>query len=410
MGACSDRAPRFWKPSLFGEIDMDALIKALRDKQFLRDTGQGLTDSVNRGAIAGLLGGPVDAVSGVVNAGLMGLGYAGNKLGLLGADRMPQPIQKPVGGSEWIGDLLQRGKMVSENRNAPAEMLAGLLAPSAVKGAGRAAFAAEESLGPKAKQMAQQGIESYMVKSGQMLPATVWHGSPHKFDKFDSSKIGTGEGAQAYGHGLYLAESPKVAGQYSQVLSDAAKLTPEGRAARALAENGDDLIAAKQAIYKEYNVATSPAMQNAAMKAIEALQSGKAKSPQLYKVDLPDEHIAKMLDWDKPLSQQAPEVQKALLDLNNPVINAWKQNGAWEHAPNGGESAYRLLANGITKSSVESGKTATASDLLRERGVTGIRYLDQGSRSTGQGTSNFVVFPGNEGLLKILERNGQPIK
>jgi len=34
---------------------------------------------------------------------------------------------------------------------------------------------------------------------------TAWHGSPHKFDKFDSSKIGTGEGAQAYGHGLYLA-------------------------------------------------------------------------------------------------------------------------------------------------------------------------------------------------------------
>lgn len=39
-----------------------------------------------------------------------------------------------------------------------------------------------------------------------------------------------------------------------------------------------------------------------------------------------------------------------------------------------------------------------------------IRYLDGGSRGAGQGTSNFVVFPGNEGLLQILERNGQPIK
>lgn len=28
----------------------------------------------------------------------------------------------------------------------------------------------------------------------------------------------------------------------------------------------------------------------------------------LYKVDLPDEQIAKMLDWDKPLSEQAPNV------------------------------------------------------------------------------------------------------
>lgn len=124
---------------------MGTLADLLKDSRFWKESGQGLTDSVNRGAVAGLLGGPVDAVSGVVNAGLMGLGYAGNKMGLLSADRMPQPIQKPVGGSEWIGDLLQRGGMVSENRNAPAEMLAGLLAPSAVKGASRAAFAAENN-------------------------------------------------------------------------------------------------------------------------------------------------------------------------------------------------------------------------------------------------------------------------
>src|SRR5574343_527293 len=45
----------------------------------------------------------------------------------------------------------------------------------------------------------------------------VYHGSPHKFDKADSSKIGTGEGAQAYGHGLYWAESPVVANAYANV-------------------------------------------------------------------------------------------------------------------------------------------------------------------------------------------------
>ena len=39
----------------------------------------------------------------------------------------------------------------------------------------------------------------------------AYHGSPHKFDKFKTEAIGTGEGAQAYGHGLYLAESPDVA-------------------------------------------------------------------------------------------------------------------------------------------------------------------------------------------------------
>jgi hypothetical protein len=47
----------------------------------------------------------------------------------------------------------------------------------------------------------------------------AYHGSPHKFDKFDISKIGSGEGAQAYGHGLYFAESPKVAEEYQKKLS-----------------------------------------------------------------------------------------------------------------------------------------------------------------------------------------------
>jgi hypothetical protein len=63
------------------------------------------------------------------------------------------------------------------------------------------------------RQLADKGADM------AMSAATVWHGSPHKFDKFDSSKIGTGEGAQAYGHGLYLAESPDVAKSYQTTLT-----------------------------------------------------------------------------------------------------------------------------------------------------------------------------------------------
>jgi hypothetical protein len=54
-------------------------------------------------------------------------------------------------------------------------------------------------------------------------------------------------------------------------------------------------------------------------------------------------------------------------------------------------------------------KPADISNFLQQQGVTGIRYLDQGSRAAGKGTSNYVVFPGNEDLLKILERNNQPM-
>lgn len=42
-------------------------------------------------------------------------------------------------------------------------------------------------------------------------------------------------------------------------------------------------------------------------------------------------------------------------------------------------------------------------------GIPGIRYLDEASRGAGAGTSNFVVFPGNEGLLKMLEMNDKPM-
>ena len=47
----------------------------------------------------------------------------------------------------------------------------------------------------------------------------AYHGSPHSFDQFDTSKIGTGEGAQAYGHGLYFAGNEGVAQAYRKNLS-----------------------------------------------------------------------------------------------------------------------------------------------------------------------------------------------
>ena len=47
----------------------------------------------------------------------------------------------------------------------------------------------------------------------------AWHGSPHKFDKFSMDNIGTGEGAQAYGHGLYFADTEDTARSYRDGLT-----------------------------------------------------------------------------------------------------------------------------------------------------------------------------------------------
>lgn len=47
----------------------------------------------------------------------------------------------------------------------------------------------------------------------------AWHGSPYDFDAFEDKAIGTGEGAQVYGHGHYVAEARPVAEQYRDNLS-----------------------------------------------------------------------------------------------------------------------------------------------------------------------------------------------
>ncbi len=59
-------------------------------------------------------------------------------------------------------------------------------------------------------RMDRQMLESTLAMM-PMAGMTTYHGSPHLFNKFRMDKIGTGEGAQAYGHGLYFAENPAVA-------------------------------------------------------------------------------------------------------------------------------------------------------------------------------------------------------
>ena len=290
-------------------------------------------------------------------------------------------------------------------------------------------------------------------------PLTVWHGSPHKFDKFDSSKIGTGEGAQAYGHGLYLAESPDVAKSYQSALSADRGFSFGGKTGLTRAEV-QDMVNAKygagylDGVIRPSGVADSfiddmvtgtgrasgayprqykPGSERAKLYDELRGQVTHADPGSLYKVDLPDEAIAKMLDWDKPLSEQ-PHV----MDLINKqeaartqaVLDQRMQTLAnvGNDAPNAATLRRQIeilreeVANpqGSGLGSMTGGEyynylrrrdvpPTEQADMFRNAGIPGIRYLDGGSRGTGAGTSNFVVFPGNEKILKILERNGKPV-
>ena len=129
-----------------------------------------------------------------VSAPVDGIAWLLRKAGL------PIP-SNPIGGSDWMA---QKGftRPVDQSPEAIAGETLGLLSP----------VFATANAAKIAKGLLQ--VEANAMKPATMNKETgaiVWHGSPHKFDKFDSSKIGTGEGAQAYGHGLYFAEAPDVA-------------------------------------------------------------------------------------------------------------------------------------------------------------------------------------------------------
>lgn len=63
------------------------------------------------------------------------------------------------------------------------------------------------------------GKEMAAAQNPNILTQSAFHGSPHKFDKFTTDRIGSGEGTQAYGWGLYFAGDKQVAEWYREQLS-----------------------------------------------------------------------------------------------------------------------------------------------------------------------------------------------
>ena len=181
---------------------------------------------------------------------------------------------------------------------------------------------------------------------------TAWHGSPHKFDKFSTEAIGTGEGAQAFGHGLYFAGKKEVADNYRKLLA------PGGRGAT-------------------------------------------------YKVDLAPKENEYLL-WDEPLRDQPEHIQEGFKA-------AWKAVGGkldqlWMEAP-GGESYQRMYPYDLTRVNEMAASAAEASAALREAGIRGIKYRDQGSRGKDkdEATYNYVLFDDTDVVIEevLLQRQAQ---
>ena len=282
----------------------------------------------------------------------------------------------------------------------------------------------------------------------------AFHGSAADFDGFKLEKIGTGEGAQAYGYGLYFSDKEAIAEWYRNTLSNM------GVDPQPLKDAG--MTVTEEMMAASY-IRTSNSAEDAARDwanwhgkpfnddLIDTFKAAQVSDGKMYKVGIaakPED----LLDYDKPFSEQTPAIQAALKKAGykterNMVVKKDGDNrfGVYETNDDGTETLLKhftepMLFKGplekqaqdfIVEQNAEllnntGGDILTdlirlfeaqdfqnelygrgnriASELMAEAGIPGIKYLDNTSRD-GAGTSNnYVIF--DDSMIKILEKYG----
>lgn len=331
--------------------------------------GQGQSSPERRAFVGGLLGST-------------GLGNTG--VGVVDAT--------PVGGLLSLQEASQAG-----DKTGMALASAGL-----IPGAGVA-----EKVAAKVAERSAPAAERFI---------TAYHGSPHSFDKFSLDKIGTGEGAQAFGHGLYFADNEAVAREY--------RGSPELRYERL----SGHMAPVEEAVYDKLSSgADSHDTFNRLKKlgysdeqlfdAIDKINPNKGSMYQV-KINADPEHF---LDWNKPLSEQSQHVQQALTPQGLGLTQGgpdgpWNGRIGWADdtgmplgpVTTGDNRPANVFSDGDIGASIyrNIGRDSAniSAEKLRKAGIPGIKYLDQGSRSEGVGSHNYVVF--DDSLIDILKKYG----
>jgi hypothetical protein len=179
----------------------------------------------------------------------------------------------------------------------------------------------------------------------------------HPLGRFDMSKIGTGEGAQAYSRGLYFAEREKTAKGYRDALKGRMVTTSDGvtktygqhitevedaiRAAHPNLNPDNIRAAAKSVVDDNLTDADVEGMgqwEGVYKSGIAANKNAQASKGSMYEVNIaatPDEFI----DWDLPLDEQSESVMNA---LNKTDWYKYAEEGAYEAAGNRGDNPYGM--------------------------------------------------------------------
>lgn len=252
----------------------------------------------------------------------------------------------------------------------------------------------------------------------------AYHGSPYTFDHFDLGAIGTGEGNQAHGWGLYFAQDKKIAENYKDILGANSgevitgktkyKINEDGNwydentgniiedinpLSMALTEvletgNGNKAVEGLQKFIKSKEGKTAQAVISQVKRAKEAIRLLKEngffghEQKTAFEVEIPEDN--EMLDEFKNINKQPRKVQTA-------IRKAWREIGYNPSALHymSGREFYKQLAS-------ELGGEKAASEKLNSLGVKGITYdgLVDGKC--------FVVF--DDKAIQIINRYNQEHK
>ncbi len=341
--------------------------------------------------------------------------------------------EKPAEKATGAGDVKDFASIIGKDVAAQAEA-AGRSKPEA-SAIGKIYEAVLRTLGIRGKSTPEELAAKYgpiiqkaeTFHGGSQLEQPAFHGSPHRFEKFDSSKIGTGEGAQVYGHGLYFAGNKNVAKYYKETLSG--RLLYDGKPAgdneilslliddlahdssgkpsvRALR---DEITSAREEY--EHRISRILALKErdqideinlkdaqdglAKLNEIDPSKITSSGRGRLYEVDIPDD--SDFLDLHKTLTEQSEKVRTAIaaIERDHPEL---AREFARFHADPRGNKLRTQLEDAIGPKG--------ASDLLLSYGISGNKYFDAASRKNGDGTSNYVVFDDKLVEVKSYEQPG----
>lgn len=170
---------------------------------------------------------------------------------------------------------------------------------------------------------------------------TAFHGSSHKFEKFDLGAIGTGLGAQAHGWGLYFAENKEVAAEYRRKLTKSSSpytVVYDGK----IDEKITNILSRSLSGPELYAMASG--------KKID-LQSSIARSIEAYSRD--NKSIDKLISI---LQEQINKIE------DNPKISITK---FLKEVPSDEKDRFETLAKSATQEAKAAGRRANISDVLQ---------------------------------------------